>query len=183
MDGGGAQAGSTSNWGGFFVNALEAEHYDSITEMTASSDSVVVGHFAPTGSVRTFQGDAEEDVTTYVAAQLEVTTTIKGDHISGGVLTVEFMAPPEAAENIPTSQAVLFLRKKHANPDIYRTVNLTGLWAATGDGAVTTPIGESAGEDSPFHDVGAIHSLADLVAYTTGRQQCLLQLPLSGCLT
>lgn len=155
-------------WAQFFVSGLEAEHHDSIGEMAESSDTVVAGHFSPQGKVRVFQGDAPEDVVTYVTGALTVTEAVSGPHRAGDKIAVEFMAPPEAAEGMPTSPVVLFLREKSASPQVYRPVTLAGVWSDSDSSDVDAPIASSESGETPFKDEVQeedLDSLTDLVDY------------------
>jgi len=152
----------------------EVEGYNEISAMASAADAVVVGHFVNKPTTRVFQGDAPEDVVTYLVTDLRVDRVLAGK-LDGNSVRLELLwnSTPREMEipNLPTDQMVVFLRAKRGNGEAgkFRAVNSYGLWAPTTRGALDTPLAESATE-SPFADeVGSMDSVSDLADYVDSK--------------
>lgn len=145
-------------WQALTVMGDEVEGFESLQSMAAASDCILRAHIAGFGISRQFQGDAEEDVVTYVRAELDVSDVIRGENCRD-VDSVEFLlpAPPERAQEtvktqsqqLPQEELIWVLRRKRGDDEsgLYRLVNSRGLWAQSGQGVYTPLTG-------PDHTLG-----------------------------
>lgn len=165
-------------WASFRITGDEVEGYQNIRDMGSSADAVVLGRLTSLTPSRAVQGDAPEDVVTYVAAGLEVSRVLAGRFgersvpleffISSGELTVGELQRLETA--LPQGDVVVFLRAKRGDGEagLYRTVNSLGLWAASERAALDTPLSEEAPTASVLADevagIGSVEEMADYVS-------------------
>lgn len=105
-------------WTSLFLEAREAEHYDSLAAMRDASDAVVVGRITSVTKGRIF-GDPPDDVVQYVTAVVEVESVLKGQlkEVAPNRIQLEIMVPGAATlddlvASTPVSRSVYFLRHK-----------------------------------------------------------------------
>jgi hypothetical protein len=125
--------------------------FDKIAEMKKTSDVVVTGRFTDFRPSRVFQGDAPEDIVVFAAADVEVTSIVKGTPDVQSI-PVEFIIPlqpedaalaiDEQAARLPEREMVLFLlhKGKHGK-GVYELAHPDGLWIEK-DGALATPLAD-----------------------------------------
>lgn len=140
-------------WASVYVEAVEAEHYESLEAMRDAADAVVVGRIVSTAAGRVF-GDPPEDFVQYVTAVVEIDRLLSGsvEEIAPGALQLEIMvSDPAQMDDVlrlaPRSESVFFLRHKAteaerlgAPPEVvaaetkfYRLVTLRGVvWNESG---------------------------------------------------
>lgn len=140
-------------WGRTFLVAREAEHYDSLAEMTAAADAVVRGRIVAFERGRVF-GTPEEGEAHYASAFVAVDEVLAGSlpEKHRQQLTLEILLPdPTAFEALhaefPATETLFFLRHKGtelanlgwgpevvaADADYYRLVVLRAVaWNSSG---------------------------------------------------
>lgn len=100
-------------------SALEAEHYESLSDMTASADAVVLGRIVEVLPGRVFGNPASYPVgaaASYATAIVEVTDVLSGDP-GARTLQLELLLPDaevlaDLQAALPRERAVYFLRNK-----------------------------------------------------------------------
>jgi hypothetical protein len=101
-------------------NGREAEHYETVEEMAANSEVVVLGRLAWVADGRSY-GDPEHDasVVQFASVGLEVHEVLAGQpRMPGQDLVVEFLIPSgkvgviDLKETMPAEEAIFFLRNK-----------------------------------------------------------------------
>ncbi len=144
-------------WSTVYVEAVEAEHYESLASMRDASDAVVVGRILSTSAGRIF-GDPPEDFVQYVTAVVEVDRVLSGNivEIAPQAIQLEIMVSDPAEMDgvlalVPRNESVFFLRHKAkeaerlgmpsemvaAETPFYRLVMLRGVvWNESGQAAV-----------------------------------------------
>lgn len=109
---------SSSFWRLLSINALEAEHYDSLSSMTTSSEVVVVGTITGISATRSFGGPEDAEVIRLAALEISVSKVLSGNLKStGGSLLVEVTLPggrsvDQLRSALPPEEAIYFLRNK-----------------------------------------------------------------------
>lgn len=166
-------------WETLRVNADEVEGYESMAEMAIEADAVVLGTIESIDGIRTVQGDAAEDVVTYVVASVRVDDTLRGSAEASQPILLEFLlnlpvdrtdaAVDDLRRALPDGDLVLFLRAKRGGEESgrYRLVNSLGLWAQTTDGLGSPLAGPSEDvddEEGPTGDIGLVERYADELA-------------------
>ncbi len=165
----------TEFWAQLRISGLEAERFDTLADLVASADAVVVGEFASFGLSRTLEGDAAEDVVVYAKADLWISETIAGRSF-GESVPLEFLLPVGPAEAdgaidalraaLPGGRLVVFLRDKGGEEaGLFRVVNSTGLWAETARAAVDAPLAEEPPSKSGIYEseLAGVASIEDLI--------------------
>lgn len=137
-------------WERFGPFDLEVEHFDSLLELMAASDAVVVASVRDVAVSRVIQGDGG-DVLTMIRVDLAVTQVIDG--AAPEVVPLEFIGgfPDQTAAFVdalrqirPVDRIVVFLREKQGEGEVglYRVTNSTGLWTPTSRADLDTPLRE-----------------------------------------
>lgn len=161
----------------------EAEHFDSLEAMAASSDAVIVGTASPLTVHRTLQGDAEEDVVVYLATTVSIEESVSGAFEPGDAVTVEFLSPATTlggAESLAREVTMgdrpnlMMLRDKGGDEaGIYRIVNSLGLWVDGEDGPIAPLSEHFLRGDGPMpplaREVTSHSSIEDVAAAIKGR--------------
>ena len=177
-----------SIWALLRLDGDEVEGYSSLRDMGRAADLVVRGHVANVGPTRQVQGDAPEDVVTYVTLEIAVDERVSGPKLAG-LVPVEFLVnvPPPAVDafvqDLETSRTdeelLIFLRSKGAaEQGRYRLVNSKGLWRSNGQG-VDAPLavwaepelrpGTSGRATAPFaEEIAGVSQIGQLVEYLRG---------------
>ena len=160
----------------------ERSHFETIAEMLAASDAVVVARVESVEVSRIFHGDAPGDVLPYVGVRLAIDRVLAGN--VDGPVPLEFMAGgteegaarlvAQLATELPADSAVVFLHAKRAawEAGLWRVTNSTGLWAPTARAALDTPLrGEAPGparlyaaELAGIADMGGFVALVERLA-------------------
>lgn len=159
-------------WEAFRIEADEVEYYATIGEMGRSADAVAIGKLVGFDKERTVQGDAPEDVITYVVASFEVSQVVAGK-LSDAVIPLEFLVTHGSANvdlesALPEGDLVVFLREKRGSGEggLYRAVNSLGLWTSSSRAPVDTPLAPESPADSIFADeVRSLDSLTEFASY------------------
>lgn len=169
-------------WASVFLEANEAERYESLAAMRDAADAVVVGHIASVTKGRIF-GDPPEDIVQYVTAVVEVERVLKGqvEEVAPNRIQLEIMVPGSASIDelvvaTPASRSVYFLRHKGtelkalgapieivaADQLYYRLVILRGVvWESGGQANVT-----DTGEPDFLTELGG-QPMADVIRAST----------------
>lgn len=127
---------------------LEVDRFDSLRQMMAASDAVVVASVQDVSVGRVIHGDGGGDVT-MIRVDLAVTRVIDG--ASPEVVPLEFIGgkPDETAAFVnalreirPVDASVVFLHEKQGEGEsgLYRVANSTGLWTSTSRANLDTPL-------------------------------------------
>jgi hypothetical protein len=109
---------SSSFWRLLSINALEAEHYDSLSSMTTGSEVVVVGTITGVLATRSFGGPQDAEPIHLAALQISVSKVLSGNLSSGsGSISVEVTLPggrsvDQLQRALPPEEAIYFLRNK-----------------------------------------------------------------------
>jgi hypothetical protein len=156
---------------------LEVERFDSLLEMMAASDAVVVANVQDVAVSRVLHGD-RGDVVTMIRVDLGVTRVIAG--ASPEVVPLEFIGgfPEQTAAFVnalrevkPVDASVIFLHEKQGDDEsgLYRVTNSTGLWTASSRANLDTPLREEPPRDSMLYadellGVGDLNQFIDLLA-------------------
>jgi hypothetical protein len=137
-------------WERFGPFDLEVDQFDSMLDMMAASDAVVVASVRDVAVSRVIQGDGG-DVLTMIRVDLAVTQVIDG--AAPEVVPLEFIGgfPDQTAAFVdalrqirPVDAIVVFLREKQGEGEVglYRVTNSTGLWTPTSRADLDTPLRE-----------------------------------------
>lgn len=155
--------------------AAEAEHFERLSDMAESADSVVLGRITGFEMTRALQGDAQEDVVVYGKATLEIREVLAGRDF-GRIIPLEFLVPAtteaqaesaiaELRMALPRQELIVFLRNKGGSEsDFFRATNSVGLWASTMRSQLDTPLAELSPEESKVFDqeLAGVDSISDL---------------------
>lgn len=173
-----APTDSESFWGPLRIDAREAEVYSTLKDLKTAADSVVVGTLGEFSVGRRIQGDAAEDVVTFVTSEVAIERTLAGRDL-GSSVPLEFLGPaqPTDAEAmvsqlnaaLPSGEVLMFLRDKGGEEaGLFRVVNWSGLWAETERASVDTPMTFEPPSDSTsrfWEEVRGFESLDALIEY------------------
>lgn len=131
----------------FATEADEASYFETLEDVSAASDSVVIGQPLRFRLSRTIQGDAAEDVVSYAAMDVEIVTLVAGRSVD--VVPVEFLvneSDPERAieliealdEALPDQRLMIFLHEKEGEGEagLFRLTTSGGLWVDTASGVI-----------------------------------------------
>lgn len=157
-------------------DADEVDRFDSLKEMAAGSDAVVLGSISSIVVGRLVGGDASGDVIAYVQVAYDVEKVVAGD--APDHVTIEFLGgSPDAARalvgralaaGLPHTMVLIFLHAKlgAGEAGLYRPVNSTGVWAATRRAALDSPLQQSAPSVSGLYEreIVNLRNIDDLAA-------------------
>ena len=124
-----------SAWADTVVEAIELEHYATLSEMTRGSDAVVRGRVVGVAPGRSF-GSAPGHQLHYAAVTIAVDEAVAGTlpptHASHLTLEVPLYGGPETIDalgsSLPDGEGLFFLRNKGApEADFYRLVVMRGV--------------------------------------------------------
>src|SRR6185503_7424836 len=164
----------------------EVSHFESIVEMLAASDAVVVARVGSIEVGRVFHGDAPGDVVPYISVVLVIDRVIAGD--LEGPIRLEFMAGgiedgaarlvAQLATELLADSVVVFLHAKRGvgEAGLWRVTNSIGLWAPTARAPLDTPLrseapvpaGLYAAELVGVSDIGGLVELLEGLASDAG---------------
>lgn len=172
----------TTFWESFqFGESIEeVTRVESLRELLAESDAVVLGRVSGVRNSRIIQGDAVEDRVAMVCVDVEVDTVLAGT--GPAAVCVEFIggSPAEAnalvqralAVGLPLQPVVVFLHQKRGQGEagLYRVTNSTGLWGATSRSALDSPLRPEPPRVSGLYDdeLAGIGSVAQLARFLGG---------------
>lgn len=109
---------SSNFWRLLSIDALEAEHYESLSSMSTSSEVVVVGRITGISATRSFGGPQDAEVIRLAALQISVSKVLSGNlKAPGGSVLVEVTLPGGRSVDqlrgaLPPEEAIYFLRSK-----------------------------------------------------------------------
>ncbi|CAN5636907.1 hypothetical protein BH20CHL7_BH20CHL7_10440 [soil metagenome] len=144
---------SADFWNIIRLDADEARGFASLEDLGSASDAVVLGRMSSSLTTREVQGDAAEDVVTYVQVPLDVTETFRGR--AHRTVTLEFLlnvprsrvpaAIDELRSALPRDEIIVFLHEKQGDGEagLYRATAFAGLIARTARSPVDTPLLET----------------------------------------
>jgi hypothetical protein len=128
----------------------EVSHFESLAEMLAAADAVVVARVTDVAVSRIWQGERPGERWPYVRVQLRIDRVISGH--APGIVQLEFLAGgaeqqvPVFVESqkgkLPADSVVVFLHAKGGAGEagLYRVINSTGLWAPTTRASLDAPL-------------------------------------------
>jgi hypothetical protein len=117
------EAASDQFWNRFYVVAMAVERYNSLEDLAASSDAVLVGHISRVQAGRTF-GSARSGFVHYSAVTIGVDRILAARTPVHSEIRLELMSmgdsPPEfQPSEIPAEPMLLFLRNKGIEAAMY----------------------------------------------------------------
>ena len=132
-----APRASDTFWQQFRVEAVEAVHFDSLSEMADASQLTVTGRVAASKLARQWVAVEEwgdDGIASYVELSIRVGQVLKGDAWTqgdGDLRLQLFVSSPAAvqrvlAANIPDDQVLLFLQPRDDAPGTFKLVSSQG---------------------------------------------------------
>lgn len=160
-------------WERFGPFDLEVDRFDSMLDMMAASDAVVVASVRDVAVSRVIQGDGG-DVLTTIRVDLAVTQVIEGTPPE--VVPLEFIGgfPDQTAALVdalreirPVDASVVFIHAKQGEGEVglYRVTNSTGLWTPTSRANLDIPLREEPPRQAGLYAEELLHidELAELI--------------------
>lgn len=148
-------------WRAFRVQALAKENFDTLEELAASADLVVVGSIERlvTGRVlRPPPGDGPDFTFANLHVDIEYSPLGGADEaalVEMLVPTVGRMAFPEAQGALKGARVLMLLRRLEDQSGNYRLVNALGLWVETDAGLVAPLVWSGAPPSAPGRSTGS----------------------------
>jgi hypothetical protein len=160
-------------WERFGPFDLEVDRFDSMLDMMAVSDAVVVASVRDVAVNREIRGQGA-DVVTMIKVELAVTRVIHG--AAAEAVPLEFIggSPDQTAAFVdelneirPVDASVVFLHEKQGEGEegLYRVMNSTGLWTPTSRANLDTPLREESPLDAGLYadELANIDELNELI--------------------
>lgn len=178
-----ATTDATSFWESLQIYGDEVEGFDSLDQMAASADAVVIGHFVSMELSRYIEGNMAGDLVGLAGITVAVDELLSG--AAPNSVLLEFLVPTtrdsltregiaaavvSMAAQLPTERMVLFLRNKAGEESAYhRLVNSLGLWTDAG-GVLTAPLHVPVEGVVPYvDDIAGINTIDGLASRIRSR--------------